>query len=112
VVDIYSDGDLECYGRLTRVNNDCWYRVSKWNVCRAFGMDLNDENVAPLTDEQILAQLKGKEFDCSLIVSSFIASRPIPAAENQWTLRDVDCKYCESKVCGCENYEPMETEHV
>jgi hypothetical protein len=107
VVDMYGDGDLECYGQPTRMNGDCWYRVSRYNICRAFGVD--DD----LPDAEVMAALKGKEFDCwSLIPATYIASTVKAASEDRWTLHDVNCKYCESKVCGCEQYEPMETAHV
>ena len=108
---MYSDGSLECYGRPTRVNGDYWYKVSRFNVCRAFGIDPHSE--LQLSDEELLAQLKGKEFDCSLLASTFIANSPEPAKENRWTLRDIECKHCGWKVCGCgDSYEPMEAEHV
>lgn len=106
VVEMFSDGDLECYGQRSRINEDFWYRISRYNVCHLFGVD--DQ----LSDAEVLAALKGKEFDCSLIPLRYAASSPKAADENHWSLHDVDCKHCESKVCGCEQYEPMEAEHA
>lgn len=103
VVDMYSNGDIECRVEFSRIFNDCWMRVSKYNLLEAAGMDKYG------SDEEV-KKLFGMEFDCTPIISEIIPScaKLVPVEQHRWTIREVACEDC-GVCCECgDRYQPVQ----
>lgn len=101
VVDMFSDGELEC---LTDDSQNDFLRVSRWNLLREIGLS-ND-----LSNEEAFQALKDKEFHIHPIVDRIIPSYVKSCKDVRWTQHEIPCNWCGLRFCTCgDDYEPEAT---